>query len=247
MRTKHLLHALAALSLFASCKKSSNSNSVNKANNFKSYVEEVHAGGINQTDSFNLTYDNDGRMTSLVSPTQKFLYSYNGNSTITMDYYENGQLSIHEIGYLKNGLLDSTLQYNDSQDTTTEGYVYTNNQLTRKTTYDYLYGYPVVDFVNDYSYALGTGLVNRDVQSSGGMTTSTTTYTYIDASYQMPAGPFAVSSQLKNLLATQTISDAQGNVTATITYTYLYDSSNRVTQETDTQDNGDYVVKRYHY
>lgn len=248
MRTKHLLHALAALCLFASCKKSSNSNGSGTANKFKSYVEVVHAGGIDQTDSFNLTYDNNARLTTLASATQKFVYGYNGSTSITMDYYENGQLSIHEVGYLKNGILDSTFQYNDSQDTTTEGYVYSGNNLTRKTTYEYVNGYHIADFVDTYTYDV-SGILLRDVQNTGGAPTTTTVYTYSGSPYpyQMTTSPFAVVNQLKYLPATQTIYDGGGNVTATVTYTYVLDSTGRVTQETDTQDNGDYVIKRYHY
>jgi len=247
MRTKHLLHALAALCIFASCKKSS-SNGSSTANKFKSYVEEVHAGGINQTDSFNLTYDNNARLTTMASSTQKFVYAYSGSSSITMDYYENGQLSIHEVGYFKNGVLDSTFQYNDSQDTTTEGYVYSGSNLASRTTYEYVSGHPVPDYVNNYSYDF-SGLLLRDVQSSGGFTTNITNYTYSGSPYpyQMTTSPYAVVSQLKYLPAKQTLYDGQGNLTATITYSWVLDSGGRAIQETDTQDNGDYVIKRYHY
>jgi len=249
MRTKHLLHALAALCLFAACKKNNNSNSTTGTDKFKSYVEEVHANGVNQTDSFNLSYDNNGRITTMVSSTLKFVYAYNGSTSITMDLYENGQLSIHEVGFEKNGLLDSTFQYNDSQDTTTEGYVYAtngSNLLTRKTTYEYVSGHPVADFVDDYTYDLNP-LLLKDVQSSGGVTTNFTTYTYYGDPNHLVTSPFIVPSQVKDLLSTQTLFDGQGNVTARITYTWATDSAGRVIQEMDKQDNGDYVIKRYHY
>ena len=72
-------------------------------------------------------------------------------------------------------------------------------------------------------------------------------YTYTDKLLQVTTNPIYYPLPSKNLPATLTVTDGAGNAIGTVTYTYVFDSSGRVTKETDTEDNGDYVVKIYGY
>jgi hypothetical protein len=58
-----------------------------------------------------LTYDNSDRLTGLTSPLLRLAYAYPTSKTFTLDLYEYGQLSIHEIAYINSASwLDSTFQ-----------------------------------------------------------------------------------------------------------------------------------------
>ena len=249
MRIKPLLATAIALCLFAACKKNDDGSGSNGGFlRLSSYIEETHIGTNTQKDTFAVTYDNQGRLTSLVSPALKFQYAYNGNTSFTLDLFENGALSIHEISFINAGLhVDSTFQYNNTHDTTTEKYVYNGALATTKTTYDYTHaGGAVVDFRDTYTYDNNSN-VTKDVQDDGnGNIQQTTTYTYTDKAIQISINPSYMPIG-KNLPATATVTDGSGIPIGKVTYTYVFDNSGRLTQETDTQDNGSYVVKTYNY
>src|ERR1700722_19221236 len=140
MPIKHLFACLFVFCIFAACKKSSSSNSSGKSSKLKTYIEYVQAGSSITTDTFAVAYDNDNRIISVTAPNLGFVYTYSDKS-FTLDLYENSQLSIHEIAWLNSvPYVDSTFQYDNTSDTTTEGYIYTGNQLTRETTYSYSNG-----------------------------------------------------------------------------------------------------------
>jgi len=248
MRYPIRLAAVVLVCLIISCKKSGNSNSSAGQNRIKTYVEAVHGTAFDQTDTFNLGYDADGRLTSMTSTNLKFSYAYNGTSSFSLDLYENGHLSIHELALIKGGtVVDSTWQYNDSHDTTTEKYVFNGNVLTSKITFDYSGGLPFVQTQDNYSYDNNGNLV-KDVQGDGtGAINSVTTYTYTNKAFQLAITPTYFPAQAKYLPATMTITDGSGNPTATVTYSYVFDSAGRVKQETDAANNGSSVIKSYIY
>ncbi|HVU95318.1 MAG TPA: hypothetical protein VHE34_08845 [Puia sp.] len=248
MTRKLHLAVLAVFCLYVSCKKSSNSNSSANPNRIKSYVEAVHGTPFDQTDTFSLGYDADGRLTTMTSRTLKMTYAYNGTASFTLDLYENGQFSIHELAFIKGGtVVDSTWQYNNSHDTTTEKYIFNGNVLISKITYDYSGGLPFVFRRNDYTYDNNGNLV-KDVEGDGsGGINSITTYTYTNKTFQLATTPIYWPAQAKYLPATMTVKDGSGNPTATVTYAYVFDNAGRVTQETDAVDNGSSVVKSYIY
>jgi hypothetical protein len=78
MYFKTLLAAGFVLFLVSSCKKNSSSGSSN-GSKLKMYIEDTYVAGTAALDSFLVAYDNDGRMTGLISPQLSIKYSYNGD------------------------------------------------------------------------------------------------------------------------------------------------------------------------
>jgi hypothetical protein len=247
MSIKNLAFFTLALCLMASCKKNGGTGSSGNSNKLKQYIESEQAGGINYTDTFAVTYDNDNRITSLAAPNLKFLYTYQSKS-FTLDLYENSALSIHEVSYLNgSSYVDSTFQYDDTNDTTTEGFIFNGAQLTSMITYSYSSYGTSVDSRDDYTYD-NNGDVTKDTQTDGqGNVNMITTYTYTTDPLNVTINPAYSAQQSKYLPATQTLTDGSGNHLGTITYTYVFDGSKRLTKETDAADNGDVGVKTYVY
>jgi YD repeat-containing protein len=238
---------MLALLLLAACKKNSGTNSQGAVNKLKMYIEDDRTLNGHQTDSFAVTYDNDNRITGLVSPNLKFAYAYSAKS-FTLDLYENGQFSIHEIAYINSAsYVDSTFQFNNTNDTTTEGYTYKGNQLVSKTTYLYSRLGTSIDSRDDYTYD-NNGNMTKDVQSDGqGNINMVQTFTYTDKPANVTIHPTYFAQPSKYLPATLKLTDGAGNSLGTVTYSYAFDSSGRLIKETDTADNGDVFVKTYVY
>lgn len=211
------------------------------------YIESETTGGTTLIDTFYTTYDNENRLTGLTSPQLKFVYAYQSKS-LTLDLYEYNQLSIHEIFYLNGAsVVDSTLQYNNTNDTTTEGYLYNGSLLATMFTYSYSSYGTSIDSRDDYTYD-NAGNLLKDVQSDGyGTVNQVTAYTYTTYAMNLPVNPTYQPVQAKYLPATETLTDGSGNHLGTITYTYAFDGSGRLTKETEAADNGDAAVKTYVY
>jgi hypothetical protein len=194
-----------------------------------------------------VTYDNNNRITGLTSPNLKFVYTYLDKS-FTLDLYENNRLSIHENLYLNNiPYLDSTFQFNDTNDSTTEKYVYNGKLLMHKTTYTYSKKATTVDFRNDYTYD-NSGNLTRDVETDGqGNINTISSYTYSTTPINVTVNPVYFAPQSKYFPATLKETDGSGNTIANITYSYLFDNSNRLSKETDMADNGEVAIKTYIY
>jgi hypothetical protein len=247
MRIKHLALVALAVCLLASCKKNSGTNANGNPNKLKMYIETDQAGGTVLTDTFYVSYDNNNRITGLTAPQLKFVYAYQSKSA-TLDLYEYNQLSIHEIFYINSAsVVDSTLQYNNTNDTTTEGYDYSRSLLTTKFTYTYSGGGSSIDSRDDYTYDNGGNLL-KDVQGDGYGTVNTVyTFTYTTHPVNVTINPTYQPLQAKYLPATQTLTDGTGTLLGTITYSYTFDGSGRLTKETDAATNGDTAVKTYVY
>jgi hypothetical protein len=247
MPIKHLTLFALAVFLLVSCKKNSGTNAAGNANKLKTYIETEQTNGTTQSDTFSVTYDNNNRLTGLISPNLKFVYAYQ-SKTYTLDLYENGALSIHEIYYINgSSYVDSTLQYNNTNDTTTEGYVYNGTVLTTLFTYFYVNGSPTIDSRDDYTYD-NSGNIIKDAQSDGfGNVNLVYAYTYTTNPINARINPTYYPLQAKFLPATLKLTDGFGNSQGIITYTYVFDSSNRLVKETDAADNGDVSTKTYIY
>ncbi len=248
MHTKQLTFLALALCLIVSCKKSSSSNSggTSTANKLKTYIESDQSANGNLTDTFAVSYDNDSRIASLVSAELQFDYTYQSQS-FTLDLYDLGQLSIHEVAYIgSNDYVDSTFQYDNTNDTTTEGYKYNGSQLLTLFTYNYSSYGTTVASRDDYTY--DNGSVTKDVQTDGyGNLLSTDTYTYTTNPFNVTINPTYLPAQSKYLPATETVTDGSGNPVVAITFTYTFDSSGRLTKETDTGNDGEVATKTYVY
>ncbi len=143
----------------------STSGGSNSKAKIKSYNEKLTSSSENYSLTFNIGYDSKDRFNSMVSTSNsgdKFLYSYPSSSKYTLDLYNSGVLSIHVDFFLNNSsYIDSTFQFNDTQDTTTEKYLYnSSNQLVKVKEYIYskLTG-SNLDMTTDYTYDSNNNLI----------------------------------------------------------------------------------------
>ena len=235
-----LLIAMVSFGMLA-CKKESNEVS-KKA---KTYIEEVNVTGYHTSDTFNLSYDADGRLVAMEGKNGKFLYQY-ATGRVTTDIYNGNQLSIHTVAFLgSNNYIDSTFQYNDTNDSSTEKYTYNSaNQLMQIRRYDYsvatgttFYEKTLLNYDNN-----GNVISEVTTGSNGAVKNAVnTTYTSTPAQYPIPVPYLPV--QYNNL--PQTRNDSQGG--QTFTFTYDFDSQGRIVSETGTSNLSGTVVKRYGY
>lgn len=247
MLTKYLLVAIIAISLFDSCKKNNGTTSSGASDKLKMYIEDATTSGLHQVDSFTVSYDGDNRITSVASPALTFNYAYSSKS-FTLDQLDYGQLSIHEIFYINSSsYVDSTFQFDNTSDTTTEGYTYNGGLLTRLMTYNYSSSGSTIYSEDDYTYDNnGNGV--KDVNSDGyGNINMVYTFTYTTYPLEVRVVPAYIPAGSKYLPATLSLTDGSGNSLGTVTYSYVFDNSGRLTKETDAVDNGDVVVKTYIY
>ena len=241
-----LILALATFVLF-SCKKSNGTNSSGSSTKLKMYIESIEIAGSQQTDTFNVAYDNSNRITSLASPNLRFEYTYSDKS-FTLDLFENNALSIHEIAYINSAsYVDSTFQFNDTNDTTTEGYAYSGSQLVHLVTYSYSSSGSEIETIDDYTYD-NNGNMIKDMQTDGsGNVNQISTLTYTNKPLKVTINPTYFAPASKYLPATEKVTDGGGNALGTVTFAYTFDGSGRLTKETDTEDNGAVATKTYVY
>lgn len=247
MNPKIFLTVTIAACLLAACKKNTSNGPTGATNKLKLYVEDARATPYNSIDTFNITYDISDRMTSMRSSKLNFVYTYSGNTGFGLDLFEQGVLSIHENGFIKGSFVDSTFQYNNTHDTTTQKFVYNGSQLTSQITYDYSHSGSTVSQRETYTYD-GNGDLSKTVETDGGGHVNTiTTYTYTDKPLQFSVSPSYYPLQSKHLPATQKQTDGLGNTIANVTYTYVFDDKGRVIKETNALSSGVFVVKSYIY
>jgi hypothetical protein len=218
---------VAAISLF-SCKKSSDANPSGTSLP-KTYTEDLHSVAINTLTTYNLSYDARNRLISMVSIPEpailKFVYQYPTDKTVVMDMYNYGDLSIHENFWLNSfSMLDSTLQYDDSDDTTTEKYYYDGNQLlTEVNTYDYVGSVPELSNQAQYTYDNnGDPITQADY-------TGTTSFTYYsNLPYTLSIGQPYIKTPKYFI---KTTSSTANGTPSTATHYYTFDGSNRLTKD----------------
>jgi hypothetical protein len=213
----------------------------------KTLTEEVNSpslGHIVQT--LSLSYDGNGRLIAMIStanPGDKIIYQYDTDNTFTLDQYNSNQLSIHDLFWIgTNDLVDSSLQYNDTQDTSTTKYVYNaSGQMVQQREYDY----------STASGPLPYDVYNYTYDNNGNVVSETDYYSSITYDYysDLPAPSFSLDKiyfpQPKNLPKTMTTTS--GGTTSTITHTYAFDSQNRLTTDSAVADDGGTDVKTYTY
>jgi len=209
----------------------------------KTYTEDVTSAGSHSITTFNLSYDGSDRLISMVSassPGDKFIYQYSSGN-FTLDLYNSNKLSIHEVFFINNNsFVDSTFQYNDTNDSMTEKYIYNSSkQLVTIKQYD-------------YSKTTGSTLSNTESYTYGADGNpvkvtddyTITTYDYYSSLLNniSPLIPYLPAS--KNLVKTTTLNDGS---TTVVNHTYTFDTNNRITSEKDVVDNGDIFIKTYTY
>lgn len=232
--------------LFASCQKNITDTIAPPVSpRVKTYTEDVTTASIGHSViTYNLSYDASGRLTSFVSassPGDKFIYQYNSNNTYTMDLYNSNALSIHEVFFLNNiPYVDSTFQYNDTGDSTTEKITYNSSkQMIQQKEYAYskVTGSDLID-THTYVYD-AKGNVIKDTDDF-----AVITYEYGNVVNSVTLG-MMYYPQGTNMPVKETYSS--GGVTITVNFTYTFDSNKRLSTEKAVASNGDIVIKTYTY
>lgn len=245
----------AAVAIFilalSSCQKESSNDPLPGASlKLKAYTEDIRSGVLgNSVTTYNLNYDGNDRMTSMVSasnPGNKFVFAYPSSSKYTMDLFVDNVFELH-ADYLLNShsMFDSSFQYNNTGDTITEKYIYNPaQQLTKLYEYDY-YQVTGSSLWNTTTYTYdGAGNLVRSEDTDDYVYTSEY---YTDKVYLMPQlMPVFVPGQKVNLIKKLTLT-ISGTVDASAAYTYTFDSKDRVSTETQEYSDGDVVIKTFTY
>ncbi len=209
----------------------------------KTYTENITTSTGHDSVTFNLSYDANGRLISMISassPGDKFIYQYSG-STINFDLYNANVLDIHAIYFLNSSsYIDSSFQYNSTKDTSTEKYLYNvNKQLATLKEYDYsaTRGATISNITN-YTYDVAGNLI-KDADRY-----QVNTYDYNTIINSFSIG-FDFLPATKNLVKTTT--NVNGGVTVKLNHTYTFDVNNRLTSEKIITSDGDIAIKSYTY
>lgn len=249
---KNILALLAAISfivLLSSCQKDAGGGPTTVTDKVKTYTEDIKSGSIgNFVTTYNLNYDGSDRISSMIStsnPGDKFLFTYNSASSYSMDIYNSNLLVIHEDFFLNsNSYPDSTFQYNDTGDTSTEKTVYNvKNQAIKLYEYDYstITGSDLWN-ITTYTYDADGNLVKSEDTD-----TNIDTYEYYpDMVYVLPViTPYAQPKKL-NLVKKRTLT-SNGFLVGSATFTYTFDSKNRISTEKAVISDGSVILKTYTY
>ena len=244
MKNIILFPALLGIFILVSCKKDNNTPNTNSSALPKTYTEDVRSSVIgNSVTTYNLTYDANNRLTSLVStpapPVLKFQYTYASDNTYTLDLYDNGNLNIHEKIWVNSAsLMDSTFQYNDTQDTSTEKYIYNqNNELIQIKGYDYSSSVSVLSNTTTYTYDNNGNAITE----SDDLGKFVTYDYYTDLPNNLNVG-MLYTSPSKNLIKTATAQSGGNQVTAT--HFYSFDGSNRLIKDSISTTGTDLIAIR---
>lgn len=248
------LIALSSIIIFSSCQKDKQPDANTNLNKVKIYTENITSPGNGTiAATFNIGYDGNNRITSVTqtdAPGNKFLFTYTSGTKYSMDLYESGSISVHEDFFLNsNSLPDSTFQYNDTQDSTTEKYLYNSNgQLVTLKEYNYskIYG-SEIDNITSYTYD-SNGKVVKTTDTNNQI--ETFEY-YPDLVYAMPFINPALnqatnSTKKMNLLKTHTVT-SNGYPVGSTSSTYTFDSNNRISTITQTADDGTIATQTFTY
>ena len=217
----------------------------------KTYIEDASKTPYNFIDTFNIAYDASDRIISIANAGGSgFYYTYTATS-YTMDLIQGGQLNIRDISYINsNQLVDSTFQYNDTNDSSTSKLVYNaGKQLIQLLYYDYTTaGGGKLTGKETYTYDASGNLVTQTDTNAAGAVTEIITFTYSNS----PVGIDIFNNlyrpaMAKNLPLTITTKSPGGNVRSIETRAYTFDSDNRVVTETDSDNFGNVVVKTFLY
>jgi hypothetical protein len=243
MKNTPLLMALLGAFVFVSCKKD---NSTAASGSWpKTMTEDVRSSAINSVVTYNLTYDANHHIVSIAAIPEpsvtKFIYQYTSGNSFTLDLYSYNALDIHEILWRNaSSYLDSTFQYNNTNDSSTEKYIYNSqNQLIHVKNYYYYSTGAVPSHTADYIYD-NSGNVVTEIDGTG----TTTTFTYYTDLPNTLLFDQSFIPQPKYLIKTATRSP--GGYAAT--HYYSFDSNNRLVKDSaSTASLGIIAIKTYTY
>jgi len=237
--------------VLSSCQKEKDYNNPITAQSLKikTYTEDVTSGVFgNSVTTYNLSYDGNDRVVSMVqanNPGNKFVWAYPSSTKYTLDLFNNNIFELH-VDYLLNSqsLIDSSFQYNNTSDTSTEKYIYNPaHQLIKLYEYDYYGSGPELSNTNTHTYD-GTGNLVKSED------TDDFVYTYeyyADKLYLTPQlVPITIPNQKANLLKKVTLTES-GSLLGSATSTYTFDGKDRISTERIDYSDGDVVIKTYTY
>jgi hypothetical protein len=250
---------IALAILFASCQKDYNPGTNSStpppavaSAKVKSYTDSITSGNFgNSVTTFNLSYDASDRIVSIISamdPGDKLLFSFPSGSHFTQDTYSGGSRIIHEDFFLNSkSFIDSTFQFNDTEDSSTEKYFYNAaNQVITLKEYTYsTFSGTELDNITTYEYDN-----NGDLVKNSDLNSNIETYEYYqDLSYVTPIsfGPVNAGTSKKNHLLKKNTLNSGNIFIAGATYSYVFDTKNRLQKETITITDGTVVVRTFTY
>lgn len=243
---KLLLTLFGATILFHSCSKEKSPENNNNNSKVKSYTEAIASSNFNFSMTYHLSYDGKNRITAITpegSSDSKISFTYQSNERYSMELYNSGNLEIKQDYFLRNSLLDSTIQYNNSKDTMSEKYYYdANKRLVSK-----------IEFEHD-SGPFATNSIQFTYDEAGNMVKSTdsdrnieTFEYYPDLVYAMPVtAPFFENIQKSRLIKSSNLT-RNGTVLKSSVSTYTFDSKDRISTITETLSDGTVLTKSFTY
>lgn len=246
MKISTLSLVLSLLIVFnASCKKESAGNATHK---LKTYTEDITAVGIGHVvETFNINYDEQDRITSVVSSTKsghRLEYRYINEGEFIFEKIEDNKVTSHTSCFINSSLslIDSTYQYNNRKDTVSMKYLYdSENRILMQKEYihSYLIPAPVRANTIKYQYDL-KGTLTKKTDSY-----SEITYRY-DSTHKntVQIEPFYFPVQEK--LPTHTYTTRWG-ILITIEHSYAFDEHKRLISEKAVSSDGRVTVKSYTY
>lgn len=244
-----LVAVTVALLSASSCQKEQSASGTNTNSSttvkVKTYTEDVTTASQHSVITYLLSYDVNNRIISMVSAASagdKFVYTYTSGTSYAMDIYNSNAVSIHAVYFVNSfSLVDSTFQYNDTHDSSTEKYLYNSSkQLIQLRSYDYSTAAgAVLTNTHDYTYD-SNGNVIKDAEAN-----AVTTYDFYPNLLNTSMFGPAYFYQNRNLPKTTTYTS--GGSIQTFDHTYTFDNSNRLTSEKIAAANGEIAIKTYTY
>lgn len=248
MRNSKVQLVLAAMLILISCKKDNSAANSNNSSLPRTYTEDIRSSVIgNAYAVFDITYDANNRITALTAtpspPVYNFVYTYPAAGTVTLDFYQGGILNIHEILWLNaSSNLDSTYQFDNTGDTTTEKYFYNgSSQLIKENSYIYSSSETTLDNITAYTYDnLG------NVASANDYHGTSTSYTYYtDLPYTLT---LSQSFTPRPLYFVKTAVTNYSGTEVTTNHYYTFDNSNRLIKDSASIVEYDAItIKSYSY
>ena len=257
LKMKSILSILFIVIIFASsCQKELSATipviaSIDSSNMLKTYTEDYSSSvSVKQSVSFNVFYDGNKQITSLISSTNagdRILFNYPFATKYTQDLFISDTLIIHEDFYNNSkSFLDSTYQYSDSKDTSTEKYFYnSNNLITQMKEYQYNNGSS--QLLNTINYTYNS---DGDLLTATGTDSNIETYSYYTDSVYLKPLIFGIlnANSTKKVHLPKTYSLTSNSIVVTnATYTYTFDVKRRISTETESFSDGSSLTKTYTY
>jgi hypothetical protein len=229
----------------ASCKKESKGNASRK---LKTYTEDISAMGVGHLiETFNINYDDQDRITSVISTTKpghRLEYKYSSKDQFTFERIEDNKVTLHCTYYINMGLslIDSMFQYNNRNDTLSFKYLYNEDkQPVREKEYLHSYTIPRPVWANTVKYQYDLqGILTKKTDDN-----SEISYRY-DAEFKNTVQLQPFYFPVQEHLPSHTYITKFGTTTTT-EHTYTFDGDKRLTSEKAVSSDGRTTLKTYTY